>query len=157
MTSCWQGRRVPLSPRGGSGRAPVQVAHELVAEEGLAAAGQADQDDDQLLAVHPVAPPDLARNARVAAGVGGAALAGLRLLLAVVRGRNDHVLEVHMRAVLWRAPHLDVRQWRLQGSPQGPACKSPLILTARLRQLGLGLMMQTGHNLNVTHCCRRAS
>ena len=31
--------------------APVEVAHELVAQEGLAPPGQADQDDDQLLAV----------------------------------------------------------------------------------------------------------
>lgn len=58
-------------------RAPIEVAHELVAEEGFAAAGQADQDDDQLLAVHPVAAADFARNARIAARVGCAALTGL--------------------------------------------------------------------------------
>ena len=40
---------------------PVQVAHDLVAEEGLSPPGQADQNDDQLLPVHPVPLSNLPR------------------------------------------------------------------------------------------------
>lgn len=87
----------PDSAEGGR-RAPVEVAHELVAQEGFAAAGQADQDDDQLLAVD--AQLALAADAPAHAVAVRHALALLALLLAVVAGRDDDVLEVYVRAVL---------------------------------------------------------
>lgn len=54
---CLNGRSHQLpGMRAGRGvRAPVEVADELVAEEGFAAAWQAHQDDDELLTVRPLA------------------------------------------------------------------------------------------------------
>ena len=80
--------------------APVQVAHQLVAKERLAAPRQADQDDDELLAV----------NAQLALAADAPAhhpltaldnIARLRLVLRVIAGGYNDILEVDMRAVLW--------------------------------------------------------
>lgn len=40
---------------------PVEVAHDLVAQKGLAPPRQTDQNDDQLLPVHPIPLPNLPR------------------------------------------------------------------------------------------------
>lgn len=81
---------------------PVKVAHELITQEGLAAPWQANEDDDELLPVHPLSSDGVAQGVFwVRNGSLFATISADILIILIITCWENHVAEVDMGAVLW--------------------------------------------------------